>query len=55
LIQRYRGLVLRVKKFSVTLISDSCSPKSVTMGRFFGLRGTKLNVAIGVIAGLDFL
>ncbi|KAK7731965.1 hypothetical protein SLS57_000943 [Botryosphaeria dothidea] len=25
------------------------------MGRFFGLRGTKLNVAVGVIAGLDFL
>lgn len=23
--------------------------------RFFGLKGTKLNVAIGVIAGLDFL
>ncbi|KAK2785121.1 hypothetical protein FQN52_008607 [Onygenales sp. PD_12] len=25
------------------------------MGRYFGLRGTRLNVAIGVIAGLDFL
>ncbi|EEP75797.1 conserved hypothetical protein [Uncinocarpus reesii 1704] len=24
-------------------------------GRYFGLRGTKLNIAIGVIAGLDFL
>ncbi|PGH15291.1 hypothetical protein AJ79_02456 [Helicocarpus griseus UAMH5409] len=24
-------------------------------GRYFGLRGTRLNVAIGVIAGLDFL
>ena len=24
-------------------------------GRFYGLVGTKLNVAIGVIAGLDFL
>lgn len=23
--------------------------------RFLGLRGTKLNIAIGVIAGLDFL
>lgn len=23
--------------------------------RYLGLRGTKLNVAIGVIAGLDFL
>lgn len=25
------------------------------MPRYFGLRGTKLNIAIGVIAGLDFL
>lgn len=23
--------------------------------RYFGLKGTKLNVAIGVLAGLDFL
>ncbi|KAF4535523.1 putative sugar transporter stl1 protein [Lasiodiplodia theobromae] len=27
----------------------------VSGSRFFGLRGTKLNVAVGVIAGLDFL
>ncbi|KAL2002547.1 hypothetical protein VTN02DRAFT_6534 [Thermoascus thermophilus] len=25
------------------------------MGRFFGLRGTSLNLAIGIVAGLDFL
>lgn len=25
------------------------------MGRFLGLRGTSLNLAIGIIAGLDFL
>ena len=24
-------------------------------GRYFGLRGTQLNIAIGVLAGLDFL
>jgi len=24
------------------------------MGRFYGLRGTKLNVAIAVVAGTDF-
>lgn len=25
------------------------------MGRYLGLKGTRLNVAIGIIAGLDFL
>lgn len=24
-------------------------------GRYFGLKGTRLNVAIGILAGLDFL
>lgn len=24
-------------------------------GRYYGLRGTPLNIAIGVIAGMDFL
>jgi hypothetical protein len=44
-----------LQRFPVPLISESCVPQVFIMGRFFGLRGTKLNVAIGVIAGLDFL
>ena len=31
------------------------SPTSTTMAKFYGLRGTKLNITIGFIAGLDFL
>lgn len=36
---------------SVLRTSDNMFGKS----RYFGLRGTRLNVAVGVLAGLDFL
>lgn len=40
---------------SVLLLQPNLHATSAAMKPFFGLRGTGLNIMIGVIAGLDFL
>ena len=30
------------------------SPKTATMKKFYGLTGARLNIAIAIVAGLDF-
>lgn len=45
-----------IKRPNIVLIwSRGFNANMFGKGRYFGLVGTKLNVAIGVLAGLDFL
>jgi hypothetical protein len=53
-----KDIFLFPRDFSVAVFASASSIQLRIMlfgGRYFGLKGTKLNVAIGVIAGLDFL
>lgn len=46
---------LKIFLSNVVVERPLCLDRMFGNSRYFGLRGTKLNVAVGVLAGLDFL